>query len=41
MELYKEISTKLVEKYNSIFQNDTKLNMRKLALVLEQFFDLK
>ncbi len=40
-ELHNKISSKFVEKYKDIFPNDNKLYVRKLALVLEQFFDLK
>jgi hypothetical protein len=40
-ETYKNITTKMVEKYKEIFPKDDKLYVRKLALVLEQFFDLK
>ena len=41
-ELYEKITTKLTDKYRDLFPNDNnKFNIRKLALVLEQFFDLK
>lgn len=40
-ELHYKISTKLIEKYKDIFPNDNKILFRKLAMVLEQFFDLR
>jgi hypothetical protein len=40
-ETYKNITTKMVDKYKEIFPFDGKLYVRKLALILEQFFDLK
>jgi hypothetical protein len=42
IELHNKISSKFVDKYKDIFPNDNnKYFVRKLALVLEQFFDLK
>jgi hypothetical protein len=43
IELYNKITTKFTDKYRDIFPNDRdgKYYVRKLALVLEQFFDLK
>ncbi len=40
-ELYNKITSKLTDKYKDIFPSDQKFYVRKLALVLEQFFDLK
>jgi hypothetical protein len=41
-ELNEKISTKLVDKYKDLFPNDNnKFYLRKMALVLEQFFDMR
>jgi hypothetical protein len=41
-ELSERISTKLVDKYKDLFPNDyNKFYLRKMALVLEQFFEMR
>lgn len=41
IDLYNKITAKFVDKYKDVFPNDKQLYVRKMALVLEQFFDLK
>jgi hypothetical protein len=39
--LYNKITSKLLERYKDIFPHDEKLYIKKLAIVLEQFFEFK